>query len=176
MILADTAIKRPVFTVMVIGAFLVLGVFGYNVMSVDLFPGVEFPFVVINTLYPGAGPETVESEVTIPIEEAVNTISAIEHIYSTSYEGLSQVVVRFELKTDPAEKAAEVREKVGAIRSGLPDGIEEPVVFRFDPESQPIISLTISAPDFSIILCIEARDSAFLVMATFPLTFLQLSP
>ena len=146
MILADTAIKRPVFTAMVIAACLVLGIFGYNMMSVDLFPNVEFPFIVINTMYPGAGPEAIESEVTKPIEEAVNTVSAIDHLYSTSYEGLSVVIVRFELNTDPAEKAAEVREKVSAIRATLPQGIEEPVIQRFDPESAPFMSLTISGP------------------------------
>jgi len=146
MILADTAIKRPVFTTMVIGAFLVLGVFAYNLMPVDLFPDVEFPFIVISTQYTGAGPEAVESEVTIPIEEAVNTISAIDELTSTSYEGFSIVVIRFELNTDPAEKADEAREKIAAIRSRLPEGVEEPVVQRYDPESAPFMSLSISGP------------------------------
>jgi HAE1 family hydrophobic/amphiphilic exporter-1 len=146
MFLADTSIKRPVFATMVICAFMVLGIFGYKMMSVDLFPNVEFPFVVISTLYPGAGPETVESEVTVPIEEAVNTISAIEHLTSTSYEGYSLILIQFELNTDPVEKANEAREKIAVIRSGLPEGIEEPVVQRYDPESMPIMSLTISGP------------------------------
>lgn len=146
MFLADTSIKRPVFTTMVIGALMVLGVFGYNVMSVDLFPDIEFPFVVVSTLYPGAGPETVESEVTVPVEEAVNTVSSIEHLTSTSYEGYSLVIIQFELNTDPVEKSIEVREKVAAIRAALPTGIEEPIVQRFDPESMPIMSLTIAGP------------------------------
>jgi len=146
MILADTAIKRPVFTTMVIGAFLVLGIFAYNTMSVDLFPDIEFPFVVVSTQYTGASPEAVESEVTVPIEEAVNTISAIDELSSTSYEGLSIVVIRFKLKTDPAEKADEVREKIAAIRYRLPEGVKEPVVQRFDPESAPFMSLSVSGP------------------------------
>ncbi|MFC1475589.1 efflux RND transporter permease subunit [Candidatus Zixiibacteriota bacterium] len=146
MFLADTSIKRPVFTTMVILAAMVLGVFGYNVMSVDLFPDIDFPFVVVSTMYPGAGPETVESEVTVPVEEAVNTISAIEHLTSTSYEGYSLVLIQFELNVDAVDKATEVREKIAAIRSALPDGIEEPIIQRWDPESMPIMSLTISGP------------------------------
>ncbi len=146
MFLADTSIKRPVFTTMIIVAFMVLGIFGYNIMSVDLFPDVEFPFVVVSTLYPGAGPETIESEVTVPIEEAVNTISAIEHLTSTSYEAYSLVLIQFELNTDAVDKATEVREKIAAIRSALPEGIEEPIIQRWDPESTPIMSLTISGP------------------------------
>ncbi len=146
MFLADTSIKRPVFTTMVIVAFMILGVYAYVNMPVDLFPDIEFPFVVISTIYPGAGPETVESEVTIPIEEAVNTISSIEHLSSTSYEGYSQILMQFEFDVDAMDKSNEVREKISTIRASLPDGIEEPVVRQYDPESMPIMSLTISAP------------------------------
>ncbi len=146
MFLADTAIKRPVFTTMVIMALMVLGVFGYNTMSIDLFPDVEFPFVVVSTTYPGAGPETVESELTVPLEDAVNTISSIDNLSSTSYEGYSVILIQFDMGTDAMDKAAEVREKVAAIRSSLPTGVDEPVVQRWDPESQPIMSLTVSAP------------------------------
>jgi len=146
MILADISIKRPVFTTMVIAALMVLGVFGYNVMSVDLFPDVEFPFVVVATIYPGAGPEAVESEVTNPIEDAVNTVSAIDNLSSTSYEGQSVVLIQFDMGSDAVEKAAEVREKIAAIRYTLPEGIKEPIVRRYDPESQPFMSMTISGP------------------------------
>ncbi|MBD3299427.1 MAG: MMPL family transporter [candidate division Zixibacteria bacterium] len=143
MILADTSIKRPVFTIMVVVAMLVLGSFAYNQMAVDLFPDVEFPFVVVTTPYPGAGPEAVESEVTDRIEEQVNTVSGLDHLTSTSYEGLSQVVAQFVIDADPADKALEVREKISTILGELPDDAEDPIIQRFDPESEPIISLLV---------------------------------
>ncbi|GAB4323524.1 MAG: hypothetical protein Kow0074_15850 [Candidatus Zixiibacteriota bacterium] len=150
MILADTSIKRPVFTIMVVVAMLVLGSFAYNRMAVDLFPDVDFPFIVVTTVYPGAGPEAVESEVTDKIEEQVNTVAGLDHLLSTSYEGLSQVVAQFEIESDAADKALEVREKISTILSELPDDAEDPIIQRFDPESEPIISLLVVSDQRSI--------------------------
>ena len=144
MILADTAIKRPVFTVMIIAALMVLGVFSYNRMAVDLFPDVDFPYVVVLTVYPGAGPEAVESEITKRIEDQINTISGLKHLQSTSQEGLSQVVAQFELGEKPSDKALEVREKISVILPDLPTDAKEPVIQRYDPASQPIMSLVVS--------------------------------
>jgi hydrophobe/amphiphile efflux-1 (HAE1) family protein len=144
MILADTSIKRPVFTTMIIAALMVLGVFAYNRMPVDLFPDIDFPFVVITTVYPGAGPEAVESEVSKLIEDQINTISGLKHLQSTSQEGVSLVVAQFELGEDPADKALEVREKISTIMADLPDDADDPIIQRYDPDAQPIISLVIS--------------------------------
>jgi HAE1 family hydrophobic/amphiphilic exporter-1 len=144
MYLSDTSIKRPVFATMVIVALVVLGIVSYNQMSVDLMPNVEFPFVVITTIYPGAAPEAVSTDVTQKIEDAINPIAGVEHITSSSLEGVSQVFVEFTLETKPAEAAQEVREKVAAIRGDLPNDIETPLIQRFDPESLPIISLVMS--------------------------------
>ncbi len=84
MILSRIAIRRPVFTTMIIGAMIVFGWVSLQRLGVDLFPRVEFPIVTIVTKLPGADPETIESTVTDPIEEAVNTISGIKHLRSTS--------------------------------------------------------------------------------------------
>ncbi len=144
MILAKTAIKRPVFAVMVILALMVLGVFSYNRMAVDLFPKVDFPYIVVLTVYPGAGPEAVESEITKKIEDQINTISGLKHLLSTSKEGLSQVLAQFEVGENAADKALEVREKISTILADLPDDAKAPVIQRFDPDSDPIMSLVIS--------------------------------
>ncbi|MEW5874820.1 MAG: efflux RND transporter permease subunit [Candidatus Zixiibacteriota bacterium] len=144
MILADTSIKRPVFTTMIILALMVLGFFSYARMSVDLFPDVDFPFVVVVTPYPGAGPESVESEITKKIEDQINTISGLKHLQSTSEEGVSTVVAQFELGQDPADKALEVREKISVILGDLPDDAEDPIIQRYDPDEAPIISLVVS--------------------------------
>ncbi len=144
MILADVSIKRPVFTIMIILAILVLGLFSFIKLNVDLFPNVDFPFVTVTTVLPGAGPEQVESDVTKIIEDAVNPIEGVDHITSTSQEGVSIVIIQFKLEIKGEVAAQEVREKVAAIRSQLPNNVEEPVIQRFDPSSQPIITLTLS--------------------------------
>lgn len=144
MILADTAIKRPVFTVMIILALMVLGMFSYSRMSVDLFPDVNFPFIVVLTAYPGAGPEAVESEISKKIEDQINTISGLNHLTSISTEGLSQVIAEFKLGEKPADKALEVREKISIILADLPEDAMEPIIQRFDPATAPIMSLVVS--------------------------------
>lgn len=141
MYISNVSVKRPVFTTMVTIALLVLGVVSYNRMGVDLFPDIDFPFVIIMTEYPGAGPEAVSTDVTQKIEDAVNPISGVKHIESTSYEGISQVFVEFTLETEGIVAAQEVREKISVIRSELPRDIEEPIVQRYDPASEAIISI-----------------------------------
>src|SRR3990167_8375658 len=83
------SIANPVMAVMVMLALVVLGLFSYQRLKVDQFPDIEFPIVVVQTDYPGAAPEVVESEVTRKVEEAVNTIAGINQLYSRSYEGTS---------------------------------------------------------------------------------------
>ena len=105
MILADISIRRPVFALMMILALIVLGVTSFLRLNIDLFPDVDFPFVVVTTVYPGAGADAVENDVTKKIEDAVNSIEGLEDIQSTSREGLSQVLLRFELEMEGKEKA-----------------------------------------------------------------------
>src|SRR5258706_4731502 len=97
MILSDTAIKRPVFTTMVIGSIAVFGVIYFNNIGVDLFPRVEFPVVTVVSVLPGADPATIESTVTDPIEDAISSIAGIKTLRSNSTEAVSQVIVEFEL-------------------------------------------------------------------------------
>ncbi|MFH1894153.1 MAG: efflux RND transporter permease subunit [Candidatus Zixiibacteriota bacterium] len=144
MILADVSIRRPVFATMMIVALVVLGLTSFLRLNIDLFPQVDFPFVVVGTVYPGASAEAVENDVTKKIEDAVNSIQGLEDIQSSSREGYSQVVLRFELEMDGKEKAQDVREKMSTHRSDLPQDIEEPVIQRFDPAESPIMSLAIA--------------------------------
>ncbi len=145
MILADTSIKRPVFATMMILALLVLGYTSFLQMNVDLFPEIDIPVVLVTTLYPGANPEAIESEVTIKVEDAVNQVAGLDRIQSISGEGYSIVVAEFELEVDGATAAQDVREKVAAIRSDLPEDVDEPVIERFDFDAQPIISIVVSS-------------------------------
>jgi HAE1 family hydrophobic/amphiphilic exporter-1 len=142
--LADLCIRRPVFTVMMIAALVVLGLFSYSRLGVDLFPNVEFPFVVVNTALPGASPEEVETSLTKPIEEAINTISGIEELRSINYEGLSSVVVTFTLEKNADVAAQEVRDAVGRVQSSLPDGTDPPVIQKIDPGATPVMSVAVT--------------------------------
>ncbi len=143
--LSDTSIKRPVFTTMMVVAILVLGLFAFIQLNVDEYPNVDIPVVVVTTQLPGAGPSQVETDVTKIIEDAVNPIEGVDHIQSTSQEGVSIVIIRFKLEVDGKTAAQEVREKVAAIRSQLPDETKDPVIQRFDPSDQPILTVAVSS-------------------------------
>jgi len=144
MILSDVSIRRPVFAAMMSMALIVLGVTSYFALSVDLFPNIDFPFVIVSVVYPGASAETVETDVAKKIEDACNTIAGVDNIQTTAYEGYSLTFIQFTLETNGLDAAADVRDKVASIRGNLPEDIEEPIVQRYNPEEQPIMSLAIS--------------------------------
>jgi hydrophobe/amphiphile efflux-1 (HAE1) family protein len=118
--------------------------FSYSKLNIDQFPDIDIPYVTVTTVLRGAGPEQIESDVTKKIEDAVNPIAGVDHIQSTSQEGLSIVVIQFKLEVDGKTAAQEVREKVAAARANLPTEIEDPVITRLDPASFPIMTLTVS--------------------------------
>lgn len=142
--LSDVSIRRPVFATMMILALLVLGAFSYLELPIELWPEVDFPFVVVQTTYPGASAETIETEVTREIEEAVNQIAGIRHIQSLAQEGFTYTFIEFQLETDGAVAAQDVREKVAGIRAELPDDIDEPIIAQFDPQTQPVMSIAVA--------------------------------
>ena len=125
MFLSNLSIKRPVFATVLMLALVTLGLFSYRRLAIDLFPDVEFPILSVVTEYPGASPETVEREVTKRIEEAVNPISGVKHVSSVSREGLSSVVIEFELEVKINEASQEARAKINAIRNELPETIKD---------------------------------------------------
>lgn len=128
MFLSDLSIKRPVLATVLMLALVTLGVFSYRRLAIDMFPDIEIPVLSIVTKYPGASPETVEREVTKRIEQAVNPISGVKHVMSTSREGLSTVVVEFNLEVKINDAAQDARSKISAIRNELPQAIDEPIM------------------------------------------------
>ncbi|MFZ2990019.1 efflux RND transporter permease subunit, partial [Ideonella sp.] len=116
---------------------------------VDQFPNIDFPTVVVSVDYPGASAEIVENEVTIKVEEAVNSIAGINQLSSRSYEGTAVIIVQFNLDMDGRKAADDVREKVSQLKSRFPDEVDEPRIQRFDPASRPIWSLALTSPDNS---------------------------
>ena len=144
--LADVSIRQPVFAVMLIGALGVLGLVSIPRLGVDLWPRIELPLVTVQTVLPGAAPETMEREVTELLEEALNTIEGIRTLRSASSDSLSLIFIEFELEYDIQDKAQEVRERVAAVRGELPDDVEPPVIDRVDPDAQPVLAILLAGP------------------------------
>ncbi|HLK44415.1 MAG TPA: efflux RND transporter permease subunit, partial [Acidimicrobiales bacterium] len=130
--LSAIAIKRPVFTVMVTLALMVLGLVGYSRLGTDLFPDVTFPGVVVTVPYPGASPAEVEQLVSKPLEDSVVSLNGIDRVRTFSREGSSTTFVIFKLGVDIQEAATEVRERVAQARYKLPQEVKEPAIARFD--------------------------------------------
>lgn len=143
--LAEICVRRPVFATMLIMALVVLGIFSYNRLTVERFPKVEFPTITVTTRLAGAAPQEVETEITDKIEEAVNTISGIEELRSVSAEGVSQVFVTFILDRDIDTAAQDVRDKINTVLPLLPRNIDQPTVEKLDPDSSPIMTVSVAS-------------------------------
>ena len=143
--LAEICVRRPVFTWVLVLSLVVVGLFAYDRLGVDRFPKIDFPFVTISTRLVGAAPEEIETEVTDKIEEAVNTISGIDQLISISAEGVSQVIVQFELEKEPDVGAQEVRDRVNSVLRDLPRDVDPPVIEKIDPDAAPVLSVAVSA-------------------------------
>ena len=143
MFLSNLSIKRPVVATVMMLALVTLGVFSWRRLPIDMMPDVEFPVLAITTELPGSSPESVEREVTRKIEEAVNPIAGVKHVQSVSREGLSTVIVEFNLEVKINDVSQEARAKINAIRRELPETMKEPVIQKFDANSTPIVSLAV---------------------------------
>src|SRR5919109_1184599 len=144
--LAEICVKRPVFATVLILSLTVIGAFSFTRLGVDRFPKIDFPTITVTTVQPGAAPEQIETEITDKIEEAVNTISGIDDLRSVSSEGISQVMVAFQLEKNTDVAAQEVRDKVNGVLPRLPRTIEQPRVDKMDPDAAPVLSLALTAP------------------------------
>lgn len=139
--LTDSAIRRPVTTTMIVLALVVFGVIGVTRMQVDFYPDVTFPMVVVATVYPGAGPLEVESEVTDPMEEGLGTIAGLTDITSRSSENVSAVTMQFDWGTNLDAAASDIRDRLDMAQASLPADVQKPFVFKFDPSMMPVLNL-----------------------------------
>ncbi|HEX2831401.1 MAG TPA: efflux RND transporter permease subunit [Thermoanaerobaculia bacterium] len=144
--LAEICVRRPVFATVIILALVVFGAFSYFKLGVDRFPNVEFPFVIVTTVLPGAAPEEIETEITDKIEESVNTISGIDELTSFSSENVSVVMISFTLEKNRDVATQEVRDKISTVLSDLPTDAEPPIVQNFDPGAIPVVTIAVSGP------------------------------
>ncbi|HEX8253116.1 MAG TPA: efflux RND transporter permease subunit [Thermoanaerobaculia bacterium] len=144
--LAEICVRRPVFATVIILALVVIGAFSYLKLGVDRFPNVEFPFVIVTTVLPGAAPEEIETEITDKIEESVNTISGINELTSFSSENVSVVMISFDLEKNRDVATQEVRDKISSIMGDIPTDAEPPIVQNFDPGAIPVVTIAVSGP------------------------------
>ncbi len=142
--LADIAIRRPILASMGMLALVVIGAASYVRLGVDRFPSVDLPSVSIRTTLPGASPEEIETVVSQPIEEAVNTVEGIDELRSVSGQGSSVVVVTFHLERDIDLAAQDVRDRVASVLNKLPQDIDPPIISKLDNESTPVLTVAVS--------------------------------
>jgi hydrophobe/amphiphile efflux-1 (HAE1) family protein len=144
--LAEICVRRPVFATMLILSLTVVGLFSYMSLGVDLFPKIDLPTITVTVVNPGASPQEIETEITDKVEGAVNTISGIDELRSTSVEGVSQVFITFLLEKNPDIAAQEVRNKIDLILNDLPLTAEQPIVQKLDTDAAPVVRIAVSAP------------------------------
>jgi hydrophobic/amphiphilic exporter-1 (mainly G- bacteria), HAE1 family len=144
--LAEICVKRPVFATMLILSLVTVGAFSFFSLGVDLFPKIDFPTITVTVINPGASPQEVETDVTEKIEEAVNTISGIDELRSTSIEGISQVFIQFVLEKDVNVASQEVENRVQTVIPNLPETAEQPTVQKLDTDAAPVLRVVVSAP------------------------------
>ena len=144
--LAALCIKHPVLTWVFVLAIAVVGIVGYESLGLDQFPKVDIPTVLVTTTLNGAAPEETETELTDKIEGAVNTISGIDELRSTSSQGVSLVIITFALDKSIDVATQEVRDHINSVLTDLPKGVDPPIVTKVDPDAAPILLMTLRAP------------------------------
>jgi len=143
--LANVCVRRPIFTLVLVAIFVVVGIVGYRSLGVDKFPKVDFPLVTVVTPYTGASPGAVETDVTQKIEEAVNTVNGLDTLTSVSTEGVSLVIAQFALEIDPDKAANDIEQHIATVLRDLPPGIR-PEVRKADPDAAPVLVLSVKGP------------------------------
>ncbi len=142
----EIIVRRRVTTTVIVLIAIILGLLSYVSLPVRKFPDVEFPMATVTTVYSGGSPEEIETEISKPIEDAVSSISGIDEIRSYSQQGMSLVMVMFDLENDIDIKAMDIRDNIDQIRRQLPDGAEDPVVGKFDFSQRPVVTIALTGP------------------------------
>ncbi len=148
--LTRVSINNPVFAAMIMLALMVIGLLATFRMKVEEFPNIEFPFVVVNTVYSGASPEVIETDITKKIEDQVNTIAGVKEVTSVTQQGLSQVIVQFDLNIPSDVAAQNVRDKLALVTPTFRDEVTTPIVAQYNPADAPVVSVTFRSDKMSL--------------------------
>jgi HAE1 family hydrophobic/amphiphilic exporter-1 len=158
--ISDFAIKRPIVTITAMVALVVFGLVALWLLETDEFPDVQQPVINVTIAYPGASPETVEREIVEPIEDAIFAISGVDPKETTSSatDGLANFTVFFDFEKDIQEASQDIRDAISSKRADLPQEMEEPILTRFDPADQPIVSLTLTSEQLDVAALSRVAD------------------
>src|SRR5580765_4887578 len=144
--LAEICVHRPVFATVIVMFLTVVGGFSFFTLGVDRFPKIDLPTITVSTNNSGAAPAEMETEVTDPIEGALNTVPGIDEMRSSSSRGSSNITLTFNLEKDPDQAYQEVQQKLSTVVNRLPEAADPPVARKSDPDSQPVLMYVVSAP------------------------------
>ena len=159
--LSEISIKRPVLAIVLSLVILIFGFIGFNFLGIREYPSVDPPIITVTTDYAGANADVVESQITEPLEEAINGIAGIRTITSTSAEGRSRITIEFNLSEDLEAAANDVRDKVSGARRRLPEDAEPPTVNKADADSDPIVFLNINSEKRSLLELSAIAENTF---------------
>src|SRR4030065_1829755 len=134
----STSVKRPVTTILIFVALIVIGLYSLVRLPVDLYPEIEIPFMTVLTTYPGASASDIESNVTRPLEDALNSVSNLKEVTSTSSDGLSVIFLSFEYGSNLDEAMNDIRSNLNFVSRLLPEGSEDPTIIKFNSSMMPI--------------------------------------
>ncbi len=144
MFLSDASIRRPIAMSCLIIALSLLGVNAYRKMGIELMPKMDVPYITVTTIYPGASPEQIETDVARRIEDQVVTIDGLKHVNSACMENVCMTLLEFELEVDVDIAATDVRERLDLITADFPEDVQDPMILKFDIGAQPIINLALT--------------------------------
>lgn len=147
--LPELCIKRPVLATVLNLIIILVGVISFYRLTVREYPNIDVPVVTVETVYTGANPEIIESQITTPLEDSLSGIEGIDHITSISRSELSQITITFKLNTNPNAVVGDVRDRVGRVRDKIPDEAKEPTIMKVEADAQPIIWLAFTSDRLS---------------------------
>ena len=147
MSLYGAAVKRPIMTTLCFVAVVIMGLFSLVKLPIDLLPDIETNTIMVITMYPGASAEDIEQNVTKPLENTLNSVEHLKHISSNSRENTSVITLEFEFGYDIDVMTNDVRDKLDMVESSLPDGVMNPIIFKFSTDMIPICLLSVEAKE-----------------------------
>lgn len=143
----ESAVRKPVSTVLIFVGVMVFGLYSLMNLAVDQYPEIEIPQISVITFYPGANAADIETNITRILEDNLNTVSDLKKLTSKSQDNVSMIIVEFEYGSDLTEGANEIRDVVSRSQSQLPDGIEYPTIFKFSTSMIPVLMMAITADE-----------------------------
>lgn len=142
-----SAVKKPITTILIFVITMVLGLYSLTQLPIDLYPEIELPFLSVFTTYPGASAADIETNITRPLEDALNSVTGLKEIFSRSSDNVSVIFMEFEYETNLDEAANDVRSSLAFVENFLPDDAEDPTIFKFNSSMMPVIFYAITAEE-----------------------------